>query len=218
MSNVSRPWYASSLLLCLFTCLSAPAAHAQAATVTNLDRHLSRLDLGVTAVGQITGDVSGTNYLNQSVIQKASTTVGVHVALRYTKSPFLGFEANYTQARYTENYSNNVPGGVQTKASEYSFGYVAHLPTLIGLKPFAAVGAGSIAFRPTAGGGQGLLPQARAAYYYNVGVDAPVFPHMGLRVSARQAFFKAPDFGANYLTINQHTSTFEPSVGFYLKF
>jgi hypothetical protein len=34
----------------------------------------------------------------------------------------------------------------------------------------------------------------------------------------RQAFFKAPDFLTNYLTINQRTSTLEPGIGFYLKF
>lgn len=34
----------------------------------------------------------------------------------------------------------------------------------------------------------------------------------------REVFYKAPDFGQNYLTINQQATTFEPSVGFYLKF
>jgi hypothetical protein len=223
MLNVSRPWSASSLFLCLcliFTCLAARTARAQAAPiVTPLERHLSRLDLGVTAIGQITGDVSGKNYLNTNLTQKASTTVGVLVSLRYIKSPFIGFEANYAQARYTENYSAYIIGGAQTKASEYSLGYVAHLPSILGLQPFAAVGAGSIAFRPTAGGGQGLPAQARMAYYYNVGVDQSLLSkHFGIRASLRQAFFKAPDFGQNYLTINQRTSTLEPAIGFYLKF
>jgi hypothetical protein len=221
MLNVSRPGSVSSLFLCLiFTCLAARTARAQAApVVTPLERQLSRLDLGVAAVGQITGDVTGTNYLNQPLTQKASTTVGVLVSLRYTKSPFMGFEANYSQARYTENYSSYIFGGAQTKASEYSLGYVAHLPSLLGLQPFAAAGAGAIAFRPTAGGGQGLPAQARMTYYYNIGVDDTLLSkHFGVRASLRQAFFKAPDFGQNYLTINQHTSTLEPTIGFYIKF
>jgi hypothetical protein len=225
MLNVSRPWSASSIFLCLiftslFISLPARTARAQAApVVTPLGRLLSHLDLGVAAVGQITGDVAGNNYLNQPISQKASTTVGVLVSLRYTKSPFIGFEGNYTQARYTENYSSYIFGGAQTKASEYSLGYVAHLPSLLGLQPFAAAGAGAIAFRPTAGGGQGLPAQARMVYYYNIGVDDALFSkHFGVRASLRQAFFKAPDFGQNYLTINQHTNTLEPTIGFYIKF
>jgi len=218
MLNLSRPWSVSSLFLCVITCLAAPAARAQAAPETTLQRHLSRLDLGVTAIGQITGDVSGTNYLNQPLTEKASTTVGVLVSLRYIKSPLVGLEANYSQARYTENFSQYIFGGAQTKASEYSLGWVFHAPTFFGVQPFAAVGAGSLAFRPTAGGGQGLPTQARAAYYYNVGVDKSVFTHIGLRASLRQVFFKAPDFGQNYLTINQRTNTLEPTIGFYLKY
>ena len=221
MSNVSRPRFIASALLCLTTCFAATAVHAQAIPETMLQRQLSRIDLGVTAIGQITKDVSGTNYLNVPLNQKASTTVGVLVTLRYVKSPFLGFEANYSQARYTENFSSYIIGGAQTKASEYSLGYVAHTPgSFFGFKPFAAAGAGSLAFRPTAGGGQGLPTQARMVYYYNVGVDddALFSKHFGVRVHLRQAFFKAPDFGQNYLTIQQRTSTLEPGIGFYLKF
>jgi hypothetical protein len=224
MLNVSRPRFVASTLLCLTLCLAASTARAQATPETALQRQLSRVDLGVTAIGQLTGDVSGTNSLgtlSQTVTQKASTTVGVLVTLRYIKSPLVGFEGNYSQARYTENYSNYIIGGAQTKASEYSLGYVAHTPgAFFGFKPFAAVGAGSLAFRPTAGGGQGLPTQARMVYYYNVGVDddALFTSHFGVRVHLRQAFFKAPDFGQNYLTIQKRTSTLEPGIGFYLRF
>jgi len=219
MLNVSRPWSVVSALLSLVTCLSAPAAHAQAIPETPLQRQLDRIDLGVTAMGQITKSVSGTNYLNQSLTQNASTTVGVLATLRYTKSNFVGFEANFSQARYTENFSRYINGGAQTKANEYSLGYVAHLPSLLGTKPFAAVGAGTMGFHPTAGGGQGLPFQYRAGYYYNVGIDNSLLSkHFGLRLSLRQVFFKAPDFGQNYLTIQKQTNTLEPTVGFYLKF
>ena len=34
----------------------------------------------------------------------------------------------------------------------------------------------------------------------------------------RQVFFKAPDFLTNYLTIQQHTTTYEPGIGFFLRF
>jgi hypothetical protein len=65
---------------------------------------------------------------------------------------------------------------------------------------------------------QGLPFQYRIVYYYNVGVHKAVFSSFGIRLGLRQIFYKAPDFGQNYLTIQKHTSTLEPIVGFYLKF
>jgi hypothetical protein len=232
MLNVSRllsgtpssgtPWSGNLLvknllLLCLLSC-AASVARAQAAPETTLHRNFTRLELGVTAIGTLTKDVAGTNYLNIPVSQKASTTVGVQVILRYTKSPWIGFEGNYTQARFTENFGNYLIGGVQTKANEYSLGYVVHPRQVFGLDPFVALGVGTTAFTPTAGGGQGLSEQARMTYYYNVGVDKLLTKHFGARISARQTFYKAPDFGQNYITINKQTNTFEPSIGFYLKY
>jgi opacity protein-like surface antigen len=188
MSNVSRLWCAASVFFCLVTSVSGIAAHAQALPETPLQRQLDRIDLGVAAIGQITKDVSGKNYLNESITQRASTTVGVLVTLRYTKSPFMGFEGNFSQARYTENFSGHVIGGAQTKASEYSLGYVAHLPNPLGfgVRPFGSAGVGTIAFRPTSGGGQGLPSQYRMGYYYNVGLDDDILSkHFGLRLSLR---------------------------------
>src|SRR6185312_10864924 len=97
---------------------------------------------------------------------QTSNTLGALVTLRYTISPLIGFEGNYGYARYTENFTPfgaTATAGVQTNAAEYTLGYVAHPPTLLGVHPFAAVGLGSIAFRPTPFGGQQLNTQARAA-------------------------------------------------------
>ena len=113
----------------------------------------------------------------------------------------------------------NVPGGVQTKATEYTFGYIVHAPTQLGFQPFLSAGAGTIAFKPTPGGGQGLTEHARMTYYYSAGVEDMLFAsNFGVRAQVRQVFFKAPDFGQNYLTINQHTSTFEPGIGIFVRF
>ena len=187
------------------------------AQVTRLDRQLERVDIGVGGSAIFTKDVSGTNYLDQPVALSASTTLGALVQVRYTKSPLLGAEFNYTYARFTENFSV-APNGVQTNASEYTVGYVAHLPTFLGFQPFASVGAGATAFKPTPMGGQGLPERARASYYYDFGVDDQITRYIGVRAQFRQVFYKAPDFGANYLQINQQTITSEPTVGFYIKF
>ena len=216
MLNLSRPSSVRSILFSFAALLVGATAHAQV-PISALDRQLSRIDFAVSGVGQFSGTVSGSDYLNRPVSLRQSNTLGALVTLRYIKSPLVGFEGNYGYARYTENFSNI--GGVQTKASEYTFGYVAHAPTLFGVQPFASVGAGTIGFSPTPGGGQGLNTQARAAYYYSLGAENQIFAsHFGLRAQFRQVFFLAPDFGQNYLTIKQRTSTFEPGVGVFVRF
>ncbi len=216
MLKVLRQSSRWTLAFCLSSGLFASSAVAQ---LTATQRQLQRLDLSVNAVGELTKGVQGTNYQGVSLTQNASTTLGALATLRYTKSHLLGVEGNYGYARYTENYSSYIKGGAQTQASEYTLGYVAHGPSVLGLQSFASGGLGSIAFKPTAGGGQGLPERARLAYYYSVGLEEPLFsPHFGVRVQFRQIFFKAPDFDQNYLTINKHTFTTEPGFGFYLHF
>jgi len=55
-------------------------------------------------------------------------------------------------------------------------------------------------------------------YYYTVGAEDMVSQHFGVRLQFRQLFYKAPDFGQNYLTIQQQTITSEPTFGFFLKY
>ena len=219
MLKVLRQSSKWTLLFCLSSGLFASVASAQ---VTATQRQLGRIDFSVNGVGEFTKSVQGTNYQGLTLTQDASNTLGALVTLRYTKSPLLGAELNYGYARYTENFSSNpayITGGAQTKVNEYTIGYVAHGPSLLGLRSFASGGAGSIAFTPTPGGGQGLPERARLAIYYAIGLEEPVFTsHFGIRAQFRQVFFKAPDFDQNYLTINQRTFTSEPGIGFYLHF
>jgi Outer membrane protein beta-barrel domain len=232
MLNVRRSSCVWTLLLCLLATLAAPTAKAQESQHPALDRQLDRVDIAVSAVGALNSDSSGTAIVDgqsTTVNLHPGNTVGVLATIRYIKSPLLGFELNYGQARYTDTFTPfgvlPPPGqpvlgaGVQQNAAEYTAGYVAHLRPLFGFSPFASVGLGTIAFRPTPGGGEGLIKQARAAYYYSIGAEKTVFsPHFGVRVQFRQVFFKAPDFETNYLTIQQRTSTLEPGIGFYLHF
>jgi|UPI00047C5D9B opacity protein-like surface antigen len=235
MSIVSRPLRVWSLVFCLFAALGASSASAQATGGNpTLDKHLSRIDLGISGIGSLTKDVSGINNLGVKIDQVPSSTLGALVTVRYTKSPYMGLEFNYTYARYTQKFRCNTgtqnfpctpgadiyfPGGVQNNASEYSFGYVIHPPhEFFGAKPFISLGAGTTAFRPTTRGGQGLHSRARMTYFYAAGLEKELTPHFALRAQFRQAFFKAPDFGENLLTIQQHTWTIEPGVGFVIHF
>ena len=204
-------------------------AAAQATPETPLSRQLARVDLGISAIGVITKSTSGPDSLRGNNVQDVpSNTVGALVTLRYVKSPLIGFEFNYDYARFTQNYNEQVPNpgstaplnlGIQANMSEYTLGYVVHTPHIFGLGTFASAGAGSTAFRPSKGGGNGFQTQARMTYYYNVGVEQQIFsPNFGFRASFRQAFYKAPDFETNYLNNGARTFTTEPSIGFFLRF
>lgn len=203
---------------------------AAAQTPSAFSRQMSHVDFGISAVGQITGTVSGPiipggapNH-GTTLSQYASDTVGATANIRYAPKPYVGVEFNYVWGRYTENYSPAPNGGslfqVQTTSNEYSFGYLITPPHLIfSLQPFASAGAGTNQFKPTGGGGNGAPHQFRATYYYNVGLQKELFnSNFGMRASFRETFYLAPDFGQNYLTILKHTTTYQPTVGFYVRF
>jgi hypothetical protein len=234
MLSVSRPLCVRSLVLCLAASLTAivatPAAYAQATSgSTGLERQLERLDLGLNAIGSITKDVSGANYLNQTVDHNTSTTVGALAQIRYTKSAWKGAEFNIGYARYSQNFTTTAPATtppsavpylpVQTNSFEFTLGYVAH-PNyqFFGAKPFFGGGGGLLYFHPTSGGGEGLPNQGAGAVYYDVGAEKMIVNHFGFRAQVRQLFFLAPDFYQNYLTTNKRSFTFEPSIGFYLHY
>jgi outer membrane protein W len=224
--NVSPQSCVRSVLFCLLLTLAGSTAKAQATQQSSgLDRQLQRLDIGVAASAIINKDSNGTVLINTvptAVNLHPGNTVGPLVTIRYTVSPYVGFEFNYGYARYTQTFTpfGATPvGGVQQNASEYSFGYVVHPKRQFhGVNPFIGGGAGTTAFRPTPGGGEGLAPQARATYYYNVGGDYMLNKHFGARAEFRETFFKAPDFETNYLTIQKHTTEFQPGFGFFYRF
>lgn len=229
MLNQPRLSCVFAALLSVAAVLAGPTAQAQYESPTipgPIQDVLSHVDLGISGVGIITQSSSGAVKNNtqpaSTVSIDPSKTVGVLVTVRYIVKPLVGFEFNYGYARYTQNFTgvSGTPGvlGVQNNAKEYTFGYVAHLHQYFGVTPFVGGGAGTTAFRPTTNGGQGLLSQARATYYYAAGAEASLGTHFGVRAQFRQKFYLAPDFGQNYLTILKHTNTIQPGIGFYIRF
>jgi opacity protein-like surface antigen len=217
----------ASLLFCaaVLAC-TLPAAHGQADVPQSaFSRVLSRIDLGILGAGEFTQTVSGPIIPHEApdygatVTQQVSNTLGAVVSLHYQQKPWLGAEFNGTYARYTENYVSAPPYQVQTRASEYSVGYVAQPAfTLLGLSPYFGGGGGGMEFKPTGHGGQGQETEARPMFYYSVGVQKDINSFLGLRGGLRQEFFEAPDYNANYLTLQKRTSTLQPAVGFYIRF
>ncbi len=205
-------------------CASGVFVLAHASAQTPLQRRLEDVDLGLQAVGQFTKSVSGPVVLpavdtGTIVNQSVSNTVGFLGTLRYSPKPYLGAEFNGGYVRYTESY-NVAPLQIQTQANEFTFGYVVTPPyRIFGVKPYASAGVGVMRFAPTRGGGQGAPSEARLAEYYNIGAQKELLSdNFGIRVGFRQVFYEAPDFIQNYLTINKHTFTTEPMIGFYLRF
>ena len=203
------------------------SAQSDSVPITKLDRQLARVDIGISGAGEFNRTATGTIIpaaspnAGQPVSDQVSNTLGALVSVRYIARPYVGLEFNYTYARYTENFSYPPPAfGVQTQANEFTLGYVitpAH--QLFGFQPFVSAGLGSMEFKPTPRGGEGLTRQARAAYYYSAGLQQEYMSgHFGLRASFRQVIYLDPDFGQNYLTIKQHTITTEPTAGFYFRF
>ena len=205
---------------------------AQAIPQTAGHKQLDRIDFAISAAGEITNTASGTelrdiNTTHSTLTIKPSSTVGELVTLRYTAKPFLGFEFNFGNARFTQNYTfspkpspNILTGGAQAGAREMTFGYIAHPRSRpFGIQPYLGAGGGTIRFKPTTYGGQGLPQQYRAAYYYTLGVEDN-FPgsHFGVRVGFRQLIYLAPDFLQNYLTITRRVRTSEPNFGFFVRF
>jgi opacity protein-like surface antigen len=213
--------------------LSSLSAAAQSSpTVTPLDKQLARIDIAVQGIGLFNttgkGPITATGpNVGQTVQAQGSNTFGALVTARYIAKPYLGFEGNFSYARYTEAFSGSgtssfvtSPYNVQTNVDEETLGYVVTPPhQIFGFQPFASAGAGTIKFKPTPHGGLGERQQYRMGYYYSVGLQQEYANgKFGLRASFRQLFFLAPDFGDNYLTILKHTSTFEPGVGFFFRF
>jgi hypothetical protein len=221
-----------ALLLCLFGLTALPAIAQEATPPTALQKQLDRIDFAVAAAGEISTTVSGieqrdANTTHTVLTIKPSSTVGELITLRYTAHPYLGFEFNFGNLRYTQDYTFIPPpsqtlltGGAQSGVRELTLGYVAHLKYRpFGITPYVGAGGGTIRFKPTPNGGQGLPFQYRAAYYYQLGLEDN-FPnsHFGMRVGFRQLIYLAPDFLQNYLTITRRTRTSEPTIGFFVRF
>jgi len=237
-NSFRRPVFAGTtllvpaLLLCLFTLPASQAFGQESTPPTALQKQLAKFDLGLVAAGELGTSVSGieqrdANTTHTLLTIKPSSTVGELGTLRYTVKPWVGFEFNFGNLRYTQDYTFVPPpeqtiltGGVQSGVRELTLGYVAHLKYHpLGITPYLGVGGGTVKFTPTPGGGQHLPFQYRAAYYYQLGVEDN-FPNspFGMRLGFRQLIYLAPDFLQNYLTITRRTRTSEPTIGFFVRF
>jgi hypothetical protein len=194
----------------LFILLSTSSAWRPATAQT-----LKNFEGAVSVFGQSTGTTNG-----NGVRDKPTESMGALATVRQSFHPWLGYEVNYSYTRFTERFST-IPFGVQNNVHEVSVAYLVQGPTLpiLGLQPFATVGAGALIFLPTTVGGQKYTQQTRVPLLYEVGVNHPVITsHLGLRFQYRGLLYKTPDFNAASLTTNTRRQTSELSLGAYLRF
>lgn len=224
--------FAPALLLCILSFTASQAIAQEATPQTPLEKQLSRIDFAILGAANMGTTVSGVEQRDAATTHtvltiKPSRTVGEMATLRYTAKPWVGFEFNFGNARWVQDYTfvppptaNLLLGGAQTSVREMTFGYVAHPPhQFFGIQPYLGLGGGTIHFKPTTFGGQGLPDQYRAVYYYEVGGEAN-FPdsHFGMRAGFKQDIYLAPDFLQNYLTITRRVRTSQPEIGFFVRF
>src|SRR3954470_21865023 len=102
-----------AFLLCIAVCVAANGA-AQTAPQTATQKHLERLDFAISGAGEITSSTSGVEQRDASSTHsilaiKPSSTIGELVTLRYTAKPYVGFEFNFGNTRFTQNYKFTPP-------------------------------------------------------------------------------------------------------------
>jgi hypothetical protein len=218
------------LLLCLLSLTATQAIGQDATPLTPFQKQMNRIDFAVSITGILSTSVSGIEQrdagtTHNNLLISPSNTVGELFTLRYVAKPLLGYEFNFSNTRYTQNYTFTPPlipnllRSAQAGVHEITLGYVAHTPKIFGVQPYLGAGGGTIQFKPTPNGGEGLPFQYRAVYYYNFGVE-DTFPssNFGVRLGFRQLIYLAPDFQTNYLTITRRTRSSEPTFGFFLRF
>ena len=216
MHSLSRATLATAAVLMSLTGIAAAQTTAQ---TTALSKQLSRITFALSGAGEYNNTASGRIIPTGSpdcdpatpggpcttvVTQFGSNTVGAGVTIRYVAKPYFGLEFNYGFARYTQNFSPAPDGSslfqIQNTANEYTLGYVINPPhPIFGFQPFIAVGAGSTEFKPTGGGGEGEPKQARATYYYTVGIEKQFGETpFGMRASFRELEDQRDGFGQSF--------------------
>jgi hypothetical protein len=184
---------------------SGVLAHAQKA--------LRNSDIALSVFGQFTSSVNG-----NGISLNTSDSLGVQGAFRHTYHWWLGYEGAYGYTRFTEYYSGR-PFSYQHNLHEFSGAYLVHGPKVLGLEPFATLGASALIFSPSLNGGQGVPWQGRPGLNYGVGVNyALLSSHVGIRAQYRGVFYKAPDFSRSYLETDSSRLTSEPMIGMYVRF
>lgn len=192
---------------------------------------LAGLLLGFDAQAQAPKALSNNEISVDGLYEFTPNTSGNGIDLRSTHSGgfagtfshsyhwWLGYQAGYDYARYT-NYYSTYPFGIQNNQHEFSGSYYVHGPHAIArIQPFGFAGVSGLLFSPSLNGGQNVPRQWRVGVNYGAGIDVPLLTSsFGIRLQYHGVMYKAPDFGQSYFTTNAWRNTSMPMGGIYFRF
>lgn len=157
-------------------------------------------------------------------VQTPVDSYGGMIGMRYTRSPFIGFELTYSLNNLDQMYRTdastciytcgNQPVTIPSRKSEVGLDWIVS-KTSGNVRPFGLGGMG-IVISTASGDYNALNTVVRLEYVYGGGVDWGS-PRFGLRLQYRGTFFKAPNLTATYFPTGQFTQTAEPMVGIYYR-
>jgi hypothetical protein len=157
-------------------------------------------------------------------VQTPVDSYGGMIGMRYTQTPFIGFELTYSLSNLDQKYAVdpatctftclNQTVTIPNKTHQVGLDWVFSKRSG-NVRPFAL---GGVAFVISASSGDyyDLNTVVRLGYLYGVGADWGS-PKFGLRVQYRGTFYKAPDLAANFFPTGKFTQTAEPMVGIYYR-
>jgi len=158
-------------------------------------------------------------------MQTPVDSYGGMIGVRYTQTPFIGFELTYSLSNLDQKFATasatctytcgNQPVTIPSKLSEVATDWVVS-KTSGNVRPF---GVGGIAFMIASASGDyyALNTIVRVGYVYGGGVDWGS-PKFGLRVQYRGTYYKAPNLTAAFYPTGKFTQTAEPMVGVYYRY
>jgi hypothetical protein len=199
---------------------SVPTQAQDTQTMQTAPETKERFDLGAGGFYQITGASNG-NFIREDT----TASGGGLVSFRQPYRPWLGYEANAGYTKFYEAYNKGVVK-LESNVTDISFSYLLQSPTYYGFQPFLTLGGGVIVFSPIAGTITNLnssapthLPtQLLPEFTYGVGLNYPMFAHLGFRGQLRGLKYKTPDFHQDSLNTKTLRSTLEPTLSVYYRF
>jgi hypothetical protein len=204
----------------ILSSLVAAAASAQngAATRKNGDEN-SNLDYSASFFKTFTRATRG-----GGTIQTPIDSYGGMIGMRYTQTPFIGFELTYSLSNLDQKYAadpatctytcSNQTVTIPNKMHQVGLDWVVSKRSG-SVRPFA-LGGISFVISASSGDYYDLNTVVRVGYLYGGGADWGS-PKFGLRVQYRGTFYKAPDLAGNFFPTGKFTQTAEPMVGIYYR-
>jgi hypothetical protein len=219
-SASSRPYPYFLIVFLMAIVLLPSASHAQdTQAVPAAPEAKEKFDIGVGGFYQITNASNG-NFLREDT----TSSGGGLVSFRQPYRPWLGYEANVGFTKFYEAY-NKGQVKLESNVTDFNVAYLLQTPSYYGVQAFFTIGGGVIVFAPISGSLTTTISapanqatQALPDFVYSLGLNYPIFNHLGVRGQLRGLKYKTPDFHQDSLNTHTLRSTYEPTLSIYYRF